>query len=42
MRRILLTQYKGRLLYSLWENDKPTALALYPPEGEGPTQRGDI
>ena len=42
MRRILLTQYKGRLLYSLWENDKPAELALYPPEGEAQPRLGDI
>lgn len=42
MRRIILTEYKGKLLYSLWEEDKPAELALYPLEDGGIPRLGDI
>lgn len=42
MRRIILTEYKGKLLYSLWEEDKPAELALYPLKDGGIPRLGDI
>ena len=42
MRRIILTEYKGKLLYSLWEEDKPAELALYPLEDGGIPRLRDI